>query len=139
MESTEHIWDGLLRLFEKVKAISNERDWPELLSMVMEQVMDGINEETEDNKLFNQESYLMRLCIRYETFLKAPFNVVTMLNKSGEPYIRIGNYDFKTYLWAKKLYDMEIDNNFIYIPYDKLSKQQIEAFKKKAINNYEEE
>lgn len=138
MESTEHIWDGLLRLFEKVKAISDEKDWPELLSMVMEQVMDGINEETEDNKLFNQEAYLMRLCIRYETFLKAPFNVVTMLNKSGEPYIRIGNYDFKTFLWAKKLYDMEIDNNFIYIPYDKLSKQQIEAFKKKAINNYED-
>lgn len=138
MESTEHIWDGLLRLFEKVKAISDERDWPELLSMVMEQVMDGINEETEDNKLFNQEAYLMRLCIRYETFSKAPFNVVTMLNKSGEPYIRIGNYDFKTFLWAKKLYDMEIDNNFIYIPYDKLNKQQIEAFKKKAINNYED-
>lgn len=137
MESTEHIWDGLLRLFEKVKAISEERDWPELLSMVMEQVMNGINEETEDNKLFNQEAYLMRLCLRYEVFQKSDFNIVTMNNKTEK--FRIANYDFKTFLWAKKLYDMEIDNNSIYIPYDKLSKQQVEAFKKKAINNYEEE
>ena len=137
METTEHIWDGLLRLFEKVKAISEERDWPELLSMVMEQVMDGINEETEENKLFNQEAYLMRLCLRYETFKKSDFNIVTMDAKREK--FRIANYDFKTFLWAKKLYDMEIDNNSIYIPYDKLSKQQVEAFKKKAINNYEEE
>ena len=137
MESTEHIWDGLLRLFEKVKAISEERDWPELLSMVMEQVMNGINEETEENKLFNQEAYLMRLCLRYEVFQKSDFNIVTMNNKTEK--FRIANYDFKTFLWAKKLYDMEIDNNSIYIPYDKLSKQQVEAFKKKAINNYEEE
>lgn len=139
MQNTEHIWDGLLRLFEKVKAISNDMEWPELLSMVMEQVMDDINEETEDNKLFNQEAYLMRLCIRYEHFKKAPFNVVTMVKKNNEEYFRIGNYDFKTYVWAKKVYDMEIDNNFIYIPYTKLSKSQVEAFKKKAINNYEEE
>lgn len=137
METTEHIWDGLLRLFEKVKAISKEMEWPELLSMVMEQVMDGINEETEENKLFNQEAYLMRLCLRYETFKKSDFNIVTMDAKREK--FRIANYDFKTFLWAKKLYDMEIDNNSIYIPYDKLSKQQVEAFKKKAINNYEEE
>ena len=139
MGNTEHIWDGMLRLFEKVKAISEDMEWPELLSMVMEQVMDGINEETEDNKLFNQESFLMRLCIRYENFKKAPFNVVTMVKKNGEEYFRIGNYNFNTYVWAKKVYDMEIDNNFIYIPYTKLSKPQVEAFKKKAINNYEEE
>lgn len=137
MESTEHIWDGLLRLLEKVKAISEERDWPELLSMVMEQVMNGINEETEENKLFNQEAYLMRLCLRYEVFQKSDFNIVTMNNKTEK--FCIANYDFKTFLWAKKLYDQEIDNNRIYIPYDKLSKQQVEAFKKKAINNYEEE
>ena len=139
MNNTEAIWDGMNRLFEKVKAISKEKEWPELLAMVLEQVMDGINEETPDNKLFNQEAYLMRLCIRYETFNKAPFNIVVLTKKSHEKYIRIGNYDFKTFVWAKKVYDMEIENNFIYIPYDKLSKSQLEAFKKKAVNNYEEE
>lgn len=137
MDCTEAIWDGMNRLFEKVKAISKEMEWPELLSMVLDQVMDGINEETPDNKLFNQESYLMRLCIRYETFKKAPFNVVVMTKRNEEKYFRIGNYDFKTYVWAKRVYDMEIDNNFIYIPYEKLTPKQIEAFKKKAINNYE--
>lgn len=138
MESTEAIWDGMSRLFEKVKAISKEREWPELLSMVMDQVMDDINEETPDNKLFNQESFLMRLCLRYENFDKAPFNVVVLMKKDLEDYIRIGNYDFRTYMWAKKVYDMEIDNNFIYIPYDKLTPKQIEVFKQKAANNYEE-
>lgn len=138
MDCTEAIWDGMNRLFEKVKAISEEMEWPELLEMVLEQVMDGINEETPDNKLFNQEAYLMRLCLRYETFKKAPFNVVVMSKKGGDEYIRIGNYDFKTFLWAKKVYDMEIDNNFIYIPYDKLRPKQLEAFKSKAVNNYED-
>jgi hypothetical protein len=137
MESTEAICDGMSRLFEKVKAISEEQEWPELLSMVMDQVMDGINEETPDNKLFNQESFLMRLCLRYEHFKKAPFNVVVLMKKDLEDYVRIGNYDFRTYVWAKKLYDMEIDNNFIYIPYAKLSEKQIKAFKEKAANNYE--
>jgi len=139
MNNTEAIWDGMLRLFEKVKGISEEMEYPELLSMVIEQVMDGINEETPDNKLFNQESFLMRICLRYEHFKKAPFNVVVMTKRNGEDYIRIGNYDYKTYVWAKKLYDMEIDNNFIYIPYSKLSEKQIKAFESKAINNYEVE
>jgi hypothetical protein len=95
------------RLFEKVKAISEEQEWPELLSMVMDQVMDGINEETPDNKLFNQESFLMRLCLRYEHFKKAPFNIVVLMKKDLEDYVRIGNYDYKTYVWAKKVYDMD--------------------------------
>lgn len=133
----EAIWDGMTRLFERVKAYSKDMDWPELLAMVLDQVMDGINEETPDNKLFNQESFLMRLCFRYEHFKKSPFNVVVLMKKDLEDYVRIGNYDYKTYVWAKKLYDMEIDNNFIYIPYSKLTPKQIKAFKEKAANNYE--
>ena len=137
MNNTEAIWDGMNRLFEKVKAISEELEWPELQAMVIEQVFDGIDEATPDDKLFNREAYLMRLCIRYETFKKAPFNIVVLTKKNHEDYIRIGNYDYKTFLWAKKLYDMEIENNFIYIPYSKLSEKQLKAFKEKAENNYE--
>ena len=137
MSTTEAIWDGMNRLLEKVKDISKEREWPELLSMVMTQVFDGINMDTPETLLFDKEAYLMRICIRYETFLKAPFNVVTLVKKNHEDYIRIGNYDYNTFVWAKKLYDMEIGNNFIFIPYTKLNEKQIEAFKKKAINNYE--
>ena len=137
MSTTEAIWDGMNRLLEKVKDISKEREWPELLSMVMTQVFDGINMDTPETLLFDKEAYLMRICIRYETFLKAPFNVVTLVKKNHEDYIRIGNYDYNTFVWAKKLYDMEIGNNFIFIPYTKLNDKQIEAFKKKAINNYE--
>lgn len=136
-KTTDGIWDGLYRLFARVRGISKEWDWPELLSMVLEQVMDGVSESTPEDKLFNQEAYLMRLCLRYEHFKKAPFNVVSMDDKNKK--FRISNYDYKTFLWAKKTYRNEIDNNFIYIPYNKLSKKQVEAFKKKAINNYEEE
>lgn len=136
MGGTKAIWDGMNRLLEKVKAISEEMEWPELLSMVMTQVMNGVNMETPDDKLFNQEAYLMRLCLRYESIKKSDFNIVTMDAKREK--FCIANYDFKTFLWAKKLYDMEIDNNRIYIPYDKLNASQIEAFKKKAINNYED-
>lgn len=138
MENDEDtIWGGLLRLYEKVKKVSEDREWPELLEMVNEQVFKDFDKSTEAEKLFDNESFMMRLCIRYENFYKSPFNVVTILRKSYEDYVRIGNYDFKTYVWAKKLYDYEIENNFIYIPFEKLNEKQIEAFKKKAINNYE--
>ena len=138
MENNEDtIWGGLLRLYDKVKKVSDDMEWPELMDMVNDQAMKDINQDTDADKLFNQESFLMRLCIRYETFKKAPFNVVAMVKKNQEDYIRIDNYDFRTYVWAKKLYDMEIDNNFIYIPYTKLNEKQLKAFKEKAINNYE--
>lgn len=135
METTNAIWDGMLRLIEKVKAISKDMEWPELLSMVLSQVMEGITEETPDNKLFNQEAFLMRLCLRYEHFKKADFNIVTMDNKNER--FRIGNYDYKTFLWGKKKVPEYIDNNFIYVPYDRLSEKEREHFKGKAINNYE--
>lgn len=135
METTEHIWDGMLRLIEKVKAISKDMEWPELLSMVLDQVMQGIDESTEDDKLFNQEAYLMRICLRYEHFKKADFNIVTMDDKNER--FRIGNYDYKTFLWGKKKVPEYIDNNFIYVPYDRLSEKEREHFKGKAINNYE--
>lgn len=138
MQNTEAIWDGMSRLLEKVKAYSKDMDWPELLTMVMTQVFEGVDMDTPETKLFDKEAFLMRLCIRYETFKKAPFNVVVLTKKNHEPYIRIGNYDYKTFIWAKKLYDMEIDNNFIYIPYTKLNEKQIKAFKEKAVNNYED-
>lgn len=137
METTNAIWDGMLRLIEKVKAISKSMEWPELLSMVLSQVMEGVTEETPDNKLFNQEAFLMRLCLRYEHFKKADFNIVTMDNKNER--FRIGNYDYKTFLWGKKKVPEYIDNNFIYVPYDRLSEKEREHFKGKAINNYENE
>lgn len=133
-EKTADIWDGLNRLFSKVKYLSEQMDWPELQSMVMDQVFDKIDEATPEDKLFNQEAFLMRLCLRYEHIKKMPFNIVSIVK---DDKFRITNYDYKTYLWAKKTYSDEIDNNCIYVPYNMLSKKQIEIFKKKAINNYE--
>lgn len=133
-EKTENIWDGMNRLFSKVRYFAEQMDWPELQTMVNEQVFKGIDEATEEDKLFNQEAYLMRICLRYERLKKAPFNIVSI---TKDDKFRITNYDYKTYLWAKKTYADEIDNNCIYIPYNMLSKKQFEAFKKKAVNNYE--
>ena len=135
--TTEAIWDGMNRLLEKVKAFSKDMDYPELLAMVMTQVMDGVSMDTPDTLLFDKESYLMRLCCRYETFKKADFNIVTMDDKNER--FRIGNYDYKTFLWGKKKVPEYIDNNFIYVPYDRLSEKEREHFKGKAINNYENE
>lgn len=137
MATTEAIWDGLTRLYAKLEDFAKEEDWPELLDMINEQVFKDIDKAVPEDKLFNQEAYLMRLCCRYEIFKKSPFNVVTLDDKNERFCIR--NYDFNTFLWAKKLYDMEIENNRIYIPYDKLNDKQREAFRKKAVNNYEEE
>lgn len=131
----EAIWDGMNRLLEKVKAFSKDMDWPELLSMVMTQVMDGVSMDTPETLLFDKESFLMRLCCRYETFKKSDFNIVSIQERHER--FRIGNYDYKTFLWAKNKVPEYIDNNFIYVPYDRLSEKEREHFKGKAINNYE--
>lgn len=135
METTEAIWEGVLRLFEKIKAISNELEWPELLTMVTDQVFKSVDKDTADERLLEPESFLMRACLRYEYADKGKFNVVSMCSRCNGDAFRIANYDYNTYLWAKKIYDQEIDNNCIYIPYGKLKPEQIEALKKKAVNN----
>ena len=135
MENEETIWGGLLRLHDNVEKISKEQKWPELLDMVDGQVFKGFNENTEEDKLFNNESFMMRLCLRYERFKKSDFNIVSIDDKNDR--FRICNYDFNTYLWAKKMANEYIDNNCIYVPYKILSKKQIEAFREKAVNNYE--
>ena len=136
MATTEAIWDGMNRLYAKLEDFSKEEKWPELLDMINEQVFAGLDETTPEDKLFNQESFLMRLCCRYEYIKKSDFNIVIMDDRRET--FRINNYDFKTFVWAKKLYDMEIDNNTIQIPYDKLTEKQREGFRKKAVNNYGE-
>lgn len=131
----EAIWDGMNRLLEKVKAYSKDMDWPELLTMVMTQVFEGVNMDTPETKLFDKEAFLMRLCLRYETFKKSDFNIVAMDNKNQR--FRIGNYDYNTFLWGKRKVPEYIDNNFIYVPYDRLNEKEREHFKGKAVNNYE--
>lgn len=136
MATTEAMWDGMNRLYVKLEDFSKEEKWPELLDMINEQVFAGLDETTPEDKLFNQEAFLMRLCCRYEYFHKGDFNIVIMDDRREK--FRINNYDFNTFVWAKKLYDMEIDNNTIQIPYDKLTEKQREGFRKKAVNNYGE-
>ena len=133
LSKLDNPWDAICKLTYKVDDIATEKRWDELRDMIVEQMFaEPINEASE--KLFRQEEYLMRLCCRYKTFEKSDFNIVTIDEKRDR--FRIANYDYKTFVWAKKVYDKEIDNNFIYMPYEKLTKPQIEAFKKKAINNY---
>ena len=135
MKEEDSIWGGLLRLYDRVKALSENMKWPELLEMVDGQVFKDFDQSAEADKFFSHEQFLMRLCLRYENFKKADFNIVSMDDKNER--FRIGNYDFNTFLWAKKVSPDFIDNNFVYVPYDKLSNKQLEAFKEKAVNNYD--
>ena len=135
LNNLDNIWDGVIRLLDKVDRIAEEMEWPELREMVVSQMFDPPAKEPSE-LLFNQEQFLMRLCCRYETFKKADFNIVV---KDKERY-RISNYDFNTYVWAKQNgFIDELDNNFIYLPFDKLTSKQREAFDKKAMDNYDKD
>lgn len=134
-KDTNCFWDGMNRLLEKIKFISEEQDWPELMTMVMTQVFDGVDTVSDEDKFFDHEQFLMRLCIRYKTFKKSEFNIVHIDDKNER--FAIKNYDFKTFLWGKKLVPEYIDNNVIYVPFEKLNEKQKEVFKRKAVNNYE--
>ena len=90
LNNLDHIWDGVIRMLDKVDRIADEMDWGELREMLASQMFDPPIKEP-SKLLFDQEQYLMRLCCRYQTFKKAEFNIVTK-EEQRERY-RIANYD----------------------------------------------
>lgn len=131
----EDKYEVLMNLVQRLDKVVKEQGWEDLETMILGQVIDTIKDDSIVEDLMTREMYLMRLLIRYETFKKSDFNIVVIDDRNER--FRIGNYDYNTFVWAKKKVPDYIDNNFIYVPFNVLNEKEREHFKGKAVNNYE--
>lgn len=95
-------------LLERVEALAKDRGQENILSMVETQCFATPLEEDKPEILNYVEGYLKCLISRLDKFHKTPIN---FLSKYNVPYVsddtnsfffRIENFDFNTYVWAKK-------------------------------------
>ena len=92
-------------LLEKVEALAKDRGQEDILSMVEEQCFKTPLEEDKPKILNYVEGYLKCLVSRLDKYHKTPIN---FLSKHDVPYssddffFRVENFDFNTYVWAKK-------------------------------------
>lgn len=131
--------DAISKLIDRVSATTTKLGWKELEDMIVDQT-NGFS-KTDRDSVFLYETYLMRVANRIKYYDKPlPFNTVHLCLVDEEEGIRILNYDFKTYCWAKnnKL-DERLDNNVIQIKRKELNNSVWSHFKDIATNNYVEE
>lgn len=95
-------------LLEEVEVLAKDRGQENILSMVETQCFATPLEEDKPEILNYVEGYLKCLVSRLDKFHKTPIN---FLSKYNVPYVsddtnsfffRIENFDFNTYVWAKK-------------------------------------
>lgn len=95
-------------LLEKVEALAKDRGQENILSMVETQCFATPLEEDKPEILNYVEGYLKCLISRLDKYHKTPINFLSKHNvpydsdKSNDFFFRIENFDFNTYVWAKK-------------------------------------
>lgn len=95
-------------LLEKVEALAEDRGQENILSMVETQCFATPLEEDKPEILNYVEGYLKCLVSRLDKYHKTPINFLSKHNvpytsdKSNDFFFRIENFDFNTYVWAKK-------------------------------------
>ena len=95
-------------LLEKVEALAKDRGQEDILSMVETQCFATPLEEDKPEILNYVEGYLKCLISRLDKYHKTPINFLSKHNvpytsdKSNDFFFRIENFDFNTYVWAKK-------------------------------------
>lgn len=137
MDKRQESMDFIDKLADKLGDIADNIHWDELSNLVAD-VCTEAGETTGYEKLVDPCQFLYRLYHRVKPFTEPQeFNVVYESDRleKGERarYIRIVNYDYKTYIWAKKNgLDERLNNNFMDIDESKLSPKQIEHFLEKS-------
>lgn len=131
IHSTSLEWGAIANLIDRISDIEDKIDghWDELLNMVADLVAEESENKNPAAVFFSIYQYLFRLYYRLRTNpTKREFNT---LSKSGENF-RITNYDYKTFKWATSGGFAEtISNDYIDLPIDKLTKNQVRAFERR--------
>lgn len=133
-------WSFISKLLDKLEDQADRIGWDGLIDEATK-VFDMANKETDTAKVFFEPyQYLFRLYYRVKKMdSPAPFNetykVSHLINHKDEPFIRLKNYDYKSFLWARKNGFVDyLSNDIIDIPMSELSQAQIRAFEKHLKN-----
>jgi len=116
------------------RIVSINEDWTELLDM-MSEVFDEEHNNKDPKAVFdNVYQFLFRIYLRLKVNPeKRKFNITTIEDDNVSKWVRITNYDYKTFKWAKENgFISGLTNDFIDIPVDKLNNNQLKAFEKRA-------
>jgi len=92
-------------LLEKVEALAKDRGQENILSMVETQCFATPLEEDKPEILNYVEGYLKCLVSRLDKYHTTPINFLSKHNvphSSDDFFFRIENFDFNTYVWAKR-------------------------------------
>lgn len=132
IRETTLAYGAIMNMMERIVSLAD--GWEELLDMVSS-VFEEEHKERKPEILFSTiYEFLYRLHMRLRVNPeKRTFNVTTMENDNTKQWVRITNYDYKTFRWAKDNGFIDgVANDFIDLPLEKLSEKQINAFKKRA-------
>lgn len=132
IRQTTLAYGATMNLMDRIISVGEK--WDDLLDMVSE-IFEEEYSEKEPSKIFDTVyQFLFRLYLRVKVNPdKRKFNITTIENNNVNEWVRITNYDYKTFKWAKEnKFISGITNDFIDIPLEKLNEKQIKAFKKRA-------
>lgn len=132
IRETTLAYGAVMNLMERI--ITLAEGWEEMLDMVAE-VFEAEYHERKPEEIFTTTyQFLFRVYLRLKTNPnKRKFNITTMENNNVNEWVRITNYDFNTFKWAKENgFVSGLTNDFMDIPLEKLNEKQIKAFKKRA-------
>lgn len=116
-------WDQIMKLVQEI----DEEDPYEAFA---EMVADALEYEESNGNLhdvfYDLHSFLFRAKWRLiGNREERPFNMVSEVDN----FIRITNYDYKTYKWGKKLCNDFVSNDIIDVPIKALSNKQLTALR----------
>lgn len=104
----ENKLDNINILLERVEKLAKDRGQEDILSMVETQCFAAPLKEDKPEILNYVEGYLKCLVSRLDKYHKTPINFLSKHNvpytsdESNDFFFRIENFDFNTYIWAKK-------------------------------------
>lgn len=137
---TNTVWDNIMDLAEKVSNDSERLNWNELAEMVADALDSEDKNQNNESLFFGLYQFLFRLHLRVQRMNEAqPFNKIytetKWLKHEPVPFIRIVNYDYKTYKWAREhKQENYLDNIMIEMPESLFSEKQLASLKAKALN-----
>lgn len=128
-------WGCVANLIDKIGGIEDKIDgyWDELADMIADMIAEEGQEKDPTEVFFNIYQYCFRLYYRLRSNpIKRAFNKISKTVIAGKEVYRITNYDYKTFKWAREGgFGMTISNDYIDLPAEKLTTNQIRAFNRR--------
>lgn len=135
----EENWECIMKKVEQIGEIADEMNWPELAKMVADAYVEA-EKETDPIKLFfDVYQFMFRLYYRVKDMKEPqPFNEIyndyRLIDHENSPMFRIVNYDYKSYLWAKrKGFSEYVTNGYFLVRKSDLSPEELKMLEKKVV------